>query len=574
MIKENLKQLITQAIKQLALENHWLIPKDFKINLVLSEQVNQGDYNSPVAFELSRLVKVPPFTLAQQLALLMSQQLSPLIEKIEAVPPGYLNFFLKPLAFQNELKNLPNLISFHNNSLSSQTIIVEYSSPNIAKPMHIGHLRSTIIGDALANLYQILGYQVIRWNYLGDWGTQFGKLIVAYKLWGNKKLVQKDPINNLLFLYQKFHQEVKKKPELEQLAQQEFKKLEEGDKTNKQLWLWFKKESLKEFQKIYRMLGIKFNVVKGESDFEKDLQPLIQKLKKKKIAKISQGALIIPLDKYQLPPALIQKSDGATLYLTRDLANLIYRLKTYHPTKILYVVGSEQELYFKQLFAVAQLLKLAPQTQLEHIKFGLILDQNGKKFSTREGELIPLEDVIEKATQLTLKIVAEKHPNWPQTRIKQLAQTLAVGALKFNDLKSYRLADLTFNWQQMLDFKGNSSVYLQYTYARFHKILKQAKSPKRNLKVFLEQPLEKQLIKQLAEFPSVLEKSASQALPHLVAGYLLNLADLLNNYYETVPILKEPELSQREARLLLVKNSLSVLKTGLQILGLRALTEI
>jgi len=306
---------------------------------------------------------------------------------------------------------------------------------------------------------------------------------------------------------------------------------------------------------------------------KKILQPLIQKFKKKKIAKISQGALIIPLDKYQLPPALIQKTDGATLYLTRDLANLIYRLETYHPAKILYVVGSEQELYFKQLFAVAQLLKLAPQTQLEHIKFGLILDQDGKKFSTREGELIPLEEVISKATQLTLQIVTEKHPDWSEIKIKQLAQTLAVGALKFNDLKSYRLANLTFNWQQMLDFKGNSSVYLQYTYARFYKMLKQAKLSKRTPPVFLEQPLEKNLIKQLTEFPSVLEKSASQALPHLVAGYLLNLADLLNNYYETVPILKEPELSQREARLFLVKNSLSVLKTGFQILGLKVLTE-
>lgn len=574
MIKENLKQLIAQAIRQLASENHWLIPKDFEIELILSEQVNHGDYNSPIAFELSRLVKVPPLTLAQQLALLINQQSSPLIEKIEAVPPGYLNFFLKPLAFQNELKNLQGLISFRNSSFSSQTVIVEYSSPNIAKPMHIGHLRSTIIGDTLANLYQTLGYRVIRWNYLGDWGTQFGKLITAYKLWGDRKLIQKDPINNLLWLYQKFHQEVKKKPELEQLAQQEFKKLEEGDKANKKLWLWFKKESLKEFQKIYRLLGIKFDVVKGESDFEKDLQPLIQKFKKKKIAKISQGALIIPLDKYQLPPALIQKTDGATLYLTRDLANLIYRLETYHPAKILYVVGSEQELYFKQLFAVAQLLKLAPQTQLEHIKFGLILDQDGKKFSTREGELIPLEEVISKATQLTLQIVTEKHPDWSEIKIKQLAQTLAVGALKFNDLKSYRLANLTFNWQQMLDFKGNSSVYLQYTYARFYKMLKQAKLSKRTPPVFLEQPLEKNLIKQLTEFPSVLEKSASQALPHLVAGYLLNLADLLNNYYETVPILKEPELSQREARLFLVKNSLSVLKTGFQILGLKVLTEI
>jgi len=573
MIKEELKNLIVQAIKTIALERNWSLPKDFDIPLVISEEKNYGDYSSTIALNLSKIIEQSPISLAELLAAEINKQQSVAIKKIEIAKPGYLNFFLTQHAFQKELPRLKDISSCRKIKHKSP-VIVEYSSPNIAKPMHIGHLRSTIIGDALANLYQFLGYRTIRWNYLGDWGTQFGKLITAYKLWGNKKLVQQDPINNLLALYRKFHQEAKNNSDLETLAQEEFKKLEQGDKINRKIWSWFRAESLKEFYTIYHALEIKFDVIKGESDFEKDLAPLIKELKNKKLAQESQGALIIPLEKFGLPPALIQKADEASLYLTRDLANLIYRLKKYQPEQILYVVGNEQALYFEQLFTIAKLLNIAPNTQLEHIKFGLILDAEKKKFSTREGELITLNEVINKGLENSLAIIKEKHPQWPIAKQKQLARIIALGALKFNDLKSFRTSNIIFNWQQMLNFQGNSSVYLQYTYARFHKILSQAPKPQPYDENLLTQDLEIALIKELLEFETVIGKSTLEYSPHLLVTYLLSLADLLNKYYETIPVLKEANIKRRHSQLLLLQSANLILKQGLEILGISVVKEI
>jgi len=511
--------------------------------------------------------------LAELISQEIQKQQNKAISKIEILPPGHLNFFLEKSAFQKELKNLIIPPAFVKKG-AQKTVIVEYSSPNIAKPMHVGHLRSTIIGETLANLYDFCGYKVIRWNYLGDWGTQFGKLIVSYRLWGEKQQVEQNPIQALLLLYQKFHQEVKTNPDLEQLAQKEFKKLEQGDKENKKLWSWFKKESLKDFQNIYKLLGIKFDVKKAESDFEKDLLPLIESLKKKKLTQKSRGALIIPLDRFQLPPALIQKSDGASLYLTRDLANLIFRIKKYRPVKILYVVGNEQDLYFKQLFALAKILGLTSKTEVEHIKFGLILDENKKKFSTREGELITLQEVIEKALAKALETIKEKHPSWSLQKQKPLAKNIALATLKFNSLKSFRTADIIFDWKQMLDFRGDTSVYLQYTYARFNKILLKAKKIGVFDEKLLNQDLEIRLIKQLLDFPFRIQKSASEYAPHLLANYLLSLADLANNYYEKIPVLKETNLKRRNSQLRLIKAVTLTLKKGLAILGIETVEEI
>lgn len=575
MLKDKILHLIKQSLKSLAKKQQWQLPKDLDIPLITSFNFTHGDYNTPLALILSKIIKDSPLHLAELISQEIQKQQNKIISKIEILPPGHLNFFLEKSAFQKEVKNLIKSSGFiKNQENSKKSIIVEYSSPNIAKPMHVGHLRSTIIGEALANLYDLCGYKVIRWNYLGDWGTQFGKLIAAYKLWGTKTEVEKNPIQTLLTLYQKFHRETKTNPDLEQLAQKEFKKLEQGDKENKKLWSWFKKESLKDFQNIYKLLGIKFDVEKGESDFEKDLLPLIENLKKKKIAQKSEGALIISLDHLNLPPALIQKSDKATLYLTRDLANLIFRIKKYHPVKILYVVGNEQDLYFKQLFASAKILGLISKTEVEHIKFGLILDENKKKFSTREGELITLREVIEKALEKALKIIKDKHSSWPIQKQKQLAKNIALSALKFNSLKSFRTADVIFDWEQMLDFKGTTSVYLQYTYARFNKILFKAKKIGSGATKLLNQEIEINLIKQLLDFSFNIQKSASEYSPNLLANYLLSLADLSNNYYEKVPVLKETESKRRNAQLMLIKAVVLILKRGLQILGIEVLKEI
>ena len=574
MIKEELYNLIKRALESLAKKQRWQLPEDLDIPLITSFNPTYGDYNTPIALILSKTIKDSPLKLAELISQEIQKQQNKAISKIEISPPGHLNFFLEKSAFQKELKNLIIPPVFIKKKGTQKTVIVEYSSPNIAKPMHVGHLRSTIIGETLANLYDICGYKVIRWNYLGDWGTQFGKLIVSYRLWGKKQQIEQNPIQALLLLYQKFHQEVKTNPDLEQLAQKEFKKLEQGDKENKKLWSWFKKESLKDFQNIYKLLGIKFDVKKAESDFEKDLLPLIESLKKKKLTQKSRGALIIPLDRFQLPPALIQKSDGASLYLTRDLANLIFRIKKYRPVKILYVVGNEQDLYFKQLFALAKILGLTSKTEVEHIKFGLILDENKKKFSTREGELITLQEVIEKALAKALETIKEKHPSWSLQKQKPLAKNIALATLKFNSLKSFRTADIIFDWKQMLDFRGDTSVYLQYTYARFNKILLKAKKIGVFDEKLLNQDLEIRLIKQLLDFPFRIQKSASEYAPHLLANYLLSLADLANNYYEKIPVLKETNLKRRNSQLRLIKAVTLTLKKGLAILGIETVEEI
>ncbi len=504
------------------------------------------------------------------------------IVKVELAKNGFINFYLDKKFIQRELREIfRNKANFgFAKKGKNKNIIIDYSSPNIAKPMHIGHLRSTIIGETLANLYECLGYELIRWNYLGDWGTQFGKLIAAYKLWGNKKEVAERPIDTLLDLYRKFHKEMKKNPELEKFGQQEFKKLEQGEKENRKLWLWFRQESLKEFQKIYDLLGIKFDIFIGESFFEKDLVPLIESLQKKKLVQKSEGALIIPLEKYNLPPALIQKSDEASLYLTRDLALIQYRFQKYHPTKILYVVGNEQDIHFQQVFTLAKIMFPKQKTELVHVKFGLVLSEQKKKFSTREGELISLEEVINQAIEKSLAIIKSKKPDWPLLKQKKLAQAIAISALKFNNLKSFRTLDIVFNWNKMLDFSGDTSVYLQYTYARINKILTKAqKTQSKKIKPDykeLKNPLEIQLIKKLSEFPEVIELSAEKYAPNYLATYLLSLADLTNKYYESVPILKSKSSNKRrtKAQLTLLECIIDVMQKGFKILGIQILKQI
>ncbi len=369
---------------------------------------------------------------------------------------------------------------------------------------------------------------------------------------------------------------MKNNPELEKFGQQEFKKLEQGNKENRKLWLWFKKESLKEFEKIYHLLNIKFDLFVSESFFEKDLLPLIDSLHKKGLTQESQGAIIIPLEKYGLPPALIQKSDEASLYLTRDLALISYRFKKYQPIKILYVVGNEQDIHFKQVFILAKILFPKQNTELAHVKFGLVLSAKKKKFSTREGELISLDQVINQTIEKSLETIKKKKPNWPLKKQEKLAETIALGALKFNDLKSFRTLDIVFDWNKMLDFSGDTSVYLQYTYARINKILRKAKKYK-NIKpnyLLLNHSLEIQLIKKLSEFPETIELSAKKYAPNYLATYLLSLADLTNQYYESVPVLKEENENRLQSQLNLLETITQVLKNGLQILGIQVLKEI
>lgn len=574
MIRDTIGEIVKRAIDEI-----WgaKIASSQVLIEVERPQNEFGDYAVNVAFQLSKLLHANPNEVANLLAERLNNKRPPEIAKIE-IAGGYVNFFLAEKFLRKELAEIhKDRESYGRLKIGkSETIIIDYSAPNIAKPMHVGHLRSTIIGDALANIYETLGYKVVHWNYLGDWGTQFGKLIAAYKLWGDKDEIKKNPIKTLEGLYVRFHEELKTKPELEQVGQEEFQKLEEGDKENRKLWEWFKKESLKEFEKMYGLLGVGFDTYAGESDYEKDLAPTVADLQKRGIAEIGEGgSVIVKLDKYNLPPALVQKSDGASLYITRDIALLKDRIKKYKPEKILYVVANQQTLHFQQLFAIAEILGLN-SLKLEHIKFGLVLGEDKKKLSTREGNAVTLEEVINKAVKLARDIVEKKNSSLSEEEKEEIAQVVAVGALKYQDLKEHRNSDIVFDWQRMLDFTGNSGPYLQYTYARLSNIKNKAPRQAWGKPDFelLTEKIENSLIKHFLDFPDVLGRAGETNLPNHLALYLYELANLANRFYETVPVIKDENLSRRAARLALVETAAAILKTGLGLLGVKVLEKI
>ncbi len=539
-----------------------------------------GHYTTPLALRIGRSsARENAMEAAARLAgkIRAHPSAGALIEKVEAAPPGFLNFWVTPSAVQYAFSALAarGAAFWTSREGEGKRVIVEYSQPNIAKRMHVGHLRTTIIGDALARLYRALGYTVVRWNYLGDWGTQFGKLIAAYKRWGDEAVVRRSPIQSLLQLYIKFHDAARDNPELEEEGRREFKKLADGDPENVKLWKWFKEESLKEFQALYAKLGVAFDLYWGESRFDKDAALLVEELLKKGVAQHSEGSVIVPLEQFGLPPALLRKSDGATLYLSRDVASLRYRLATYHPERILYVVANEQSLHFQQLFALARLLRL-DGAELVHVKYGMMLGPDGKKFATREGRAIAADDLIQQIIEKSYAVVSEKRPDLPEARRREIAHAIGIGALKYNDLKEHRLSDIVFDWKQMLSFRGNSAPYLQYTYARFASITRKFGKGERNdqYAVHLTHPLELQLIRHLTEYPATLRNSAYAYLPHLLAGYLYALCEIGNKWYETVPIGNEQDDGVRAARLALLDITAHTLKKGLELLGISTPEEI
>ncbi|RME59039.1 arginine--tRNA ligase [Candidatus Parcubacteria bacterium] len=539
-----------------------------------------GHYTTPLALRAGRTSGQKD---AMETAARMAEEIrshpsaGELIEKVEVAPPGFLNFWITSSATQRAFSSLAarGAEFWVSREGEGKRVIVEYSQPNIAKRMHVGHLRTTIIGDALARIYRALGYEVVRWNYLGDWGTQFGKLIAAYKRWGNEEAVRSNPIQSLLQLYIKFHDAARNDPKLEEEGRHEFKKLADGDSENVKLWRWFKEESLKEFKALYAKLGVEFDLYLGESKFDKDAALLVEELLEKGIAQHSEGSVIVPLDRFDLPPALLRKSDGATLYLSRDVASLRYRLATYHPEKILYVVANEQSLHFQQLFALARLLRL-DGAELVHVKYGMMLGPDGKKFATREGKAIAADDLIQQIIEKSYAVVSEKRPDLPEERRREIAHAIGIGALKYNDLKEHRLSDIVFDWKQMLSFRGNSAPYLQYTYARFASITRKFGKGGRGgeCAAHLSHSLELQLIRHLTEYPATLRDSAYTYLPHLLAGYLYALCEIGNKWYETVPIGNEQDDEVRAARLALLDITAHTLKKGLELLGINVPEEI
>jgi len=386
-------------------------PRTGETGFVLAqpEVAGRGHVATNAAFVLAgKENKLPQGSAAELKKYLEDEAPKGFFENIEIAEPGFLNIWFSKDAIRSEFKKIAEAGDRWGAINEKGKVIIEYSQPNIAKPMHIGHLRSTIIGDALANIFEFAGYKVVRWNYLGDWGTQFGKLIVAYKRWGDDKKIEQDSVNELNNLYVKFHEEVEHNPSLDDEAREEFKKLEDGNKENRELWERFKKESVREFEDVYGVLGIKFDEWIGEAFYEKDLNPLIERLESDGLATESEGALVVDLENEGLPPGLIRKSDGATLYLTRDIANLEYRIKKYKPDTILYVVDNGQSLHFQQLFAIAEMVGL--KIDAHHVKFGLVLSEDLKRLSTRAGRHISLTGVVEEAIKRARKIADEKQP--------------------------------------------------------------------------------------------------------------------------------------------------------------------
>ncbi len=567
MIKDKIIKLIGSAIDD---QNGWSDLDVGEITIEKPDNSQFGDYAISIAFNLAKQLKKSP----QEVARILAEEISKIkpaeIERVDAVG-GYVNVFLSNDFLRDQLETIGSSGKDYG---KRKKVIIEYSSPNIAKPMHIGHLRSTIIGDALANIYEALGYDVIRWNYIGDWGTQFGKLIAAYKKWGNGKALEKDPIQEMLHLYVKFHEELKNNPGLEKEGQEEFLKLENGDPNNRDIWMQFREKSLGQFDQVYKQLNIKLGsqsgIYKGESDYESKLKPLIAELEQKGVAKESEGALIIELD--NLSPALLRKSDGATLYITRDLTSLEDRIQNYHPAKILYVVANQQALHFEQLFAVAKKLGW-DSVELEHVKFGMVLGEDGKKLATREGNAVLLEDVLKEAEAKALGVVKEKNPDAQNQ--EEIAHVIALGALKYNDLRQHPYTDIKFDWHSMLDFTGNSGPYLQYTYARFKSILNKVGNNDKPTSLPLGFDPEGKLIERhIINYWDVLIECTKVNTLNGLALYLYEFATLLNRFYENVRVLDEKDLDRRNARLRLIEIAADNLFAGLKLLGIGVLDRI
>lgn len=565
MIKSKIENYLKKAVQDI-IRVYPLLKKPHPrisasmVELFIPENEKFGHYSTNVALKLAKIKGENPMKIAEEIKSQLEKQpnIFGLIKETKVAPPGFINFWLSEKMLQKELNEILKSKKNYGGSKTGKgkTIVIDYSAPNVAKSMTVGHLRSTILGQTLVNLFRFQGYKVIADNHLGDWGTQFGALLTAYRQWGNKKVFDADPIKHLTDLYVRFHKEAKKNDKLLIAARQETLKLQKGERNDRKLWKIFANKSLEEFNKIYKRLKIKFDVVLGESFYQPMLKPVAEETLKKGVAKYEDGALKIFYEN-RLPPLVIQKSDKAHLYSTTDLAAIKYRIKRWRPAKILYIVANEQSLHFEQIFQAAELLGYTKSGNvLEHIKFGMILGETGKKMSTRRGEFIKLENLLDKAKFEAAKIN------------KEVAEAVGAGAVKYKVLSQDRKSDIVFNWKQMLELKGNSAPYLQYTYARLRSILRKAKkSPKEiNLSLLKTGP-EKKIIRQLIYFPDVVWRATHHYESNHLANYLFELANCANAFYESLAILKA-EKSLREARLALIKATSRVIKTGLNLLGI------
>jgi len=546
-----------------------------------------GDYQTNALIGLAKARKLNPRQVAADVAAKL--EVSEWCEKAEIAGAGFLNFRLKTSALAAALQSAARGEHlFFEKSGQPRTVVVDFSSPNVAKPMHVGHIRSTILGDSLARTLRLLGHRVITDNHIGDWGTQFGKLIVGWKEHLDRSALEADAIGEMERLYRLVNTASEtERPVLEQ-ARQELVKLQGGDEENRRIWREMIALSEKEFGVIYRRLGIGFDHTLGEGFYHPRLQPLVQELRAKGIARESEGAVAVFFDdnpQLKEHPALIQKSDGAFNYTTTDLATVAYRLETWRPDEIIYVTDARQQLHFQQFFAVFRRWQPEAKVKLSHVWFGSILGEDGKPFRTRSGGTINLRDLLDEAEERALKAVSEKNPELSEKQRREIARVVGIGAVKYADLLPNRQSDYMFSWDKLLALNGNTAPYLQYAYARIRSIFRKGEAAKSEVRgprsevrgqsseLRLEAPEEITLAKQLLNFGLVLEAGTEEYRPNFICNYLYELAGRFTTFYENCPVLKsEPE--QRSSRLALCELTGRVLKQGLDVLGIETLEQM
>lgn len=527
-----------------------------------------GDYAFP-CFRLAKTMRKAPNMIAADICSKIEE--NKIFSKIEPVA-AYINFFTDKSVYAAEV--MESIAKMGENYGTSEegkgkTIVIDYSSPNIAKPFHVGHLRSTVIGSALYKIFEKMGYECVGVNHLGDWGTQFGKLIEAYKLWGSKEEVEEKGISELTRIYVKYHEEAEKDPSLDDRARAWFVKMQDGDEEAITLWKWFYDISIKEFERVYEKLGVKFDHYTGESFYNDKMAAIVDELKEKKLLTESNGAMIVDLEDAKMPPCLIIRTDGGTLYATRDITAAIYRKNTYDFDKCIYVTAIDQNLHFAQWFKVIEKMGYDWSKDLVHVPFGLVSLEDGK-LSTRKGKVVLMEDLLDEAVKKTMGIINDKNPDLPDK--EEVAKEVGIGAVIFDDLYNGRIKDIVFSWDRMLNFDGETGPYVQYTHARACSVLKKAEYVKGTAPIdysVLTDDASVDVCKMLANYSAKIKEAASRYEPSVIARYLVDLSQAFNKFYHDNVILTDDE-NVRNARLAVVDAVRLVIKSGLEILGIKS----
>lgn len=562
-MKEQIAELIKDKVEGLELAEI--------VNLIeLPPKPELGDYAFP-CFRLAKVMRKAPQMIAQEIC--DSIEKPDYLEKI-VTEGAYVNFFTNKTSFAKDVITKAIDESYGSSDEGNgKTICIDYSSPNVAKNFHVGHLRTTVIGNSLYKIFTKLGYKVERINHLGDWGTQFGKLIVAYKNWGSEEAVKEKGIEELMRIYVLFHEEAEKNPELEDEARAWFHKMEIGDEEALSIWKWFLDISLEEFKRIYKLMGMEFDHYMGESFYRNMTDDVVKTLTDHNLLTDSEGAKIVDLSEYDMPPCLVVKNDGSSIYATRDLAALMYRKKTYNFTKCLYVTGQEQKLHFSQVFKVMELLGNDwAKDGLVHIPYGLV-SLGGEKLSTRGGNVIYAEDILKEAISKIKEIIDEKNPDLSTEEKDEAARIVGVGAVIFNDLYNQRIKDVSFKWEHITSFEGETGPYVQYTYARCSSILRNIENYQAALDVekndysVLTDPASVDLLKEISRFGAVIKDAAEKYEPSIVARYAVDLAQAFNRFYTDNRIAVEDE-TVRNARVAVTYITRRILKDSLDLLGI------